>query len=283
MSERRTTPKRKAAVVASATDSDGRLRFDGEEFRARLHGCARTSAPQCREVDASELSTARVREGGLPAPRIVRARADDVDAAANALGMALPPRSTTPRDVARSVCPWCVVPALDTSTQEQVHFTLSEMVAYWESNRQRTLNVISLEISGTKLGEQVRSPQFVRDIDWVDHMWPRALTEASVGFVHAGPHGKHPAEHRRLRQQLGLSDDAIASVAAGVTATSASSGVPAKAVGSGKGRQSVTSPKVQKYCLMSVAGSYTDFHVDFGARPSFPSLCEPRRSARARR
>ena len=23
-------------------------------------------------------------------------------------------------------------------------------------------------------------------------------------------------------------------------------------------------PKVQKYCLMSVAGCYTDFHVDFG-------------------
>ena len=25
-----------------------------------------------------------------------------------------------------------------------------------------------------------------------------------------------------------------------------------------------THPKVQMYCLMSVAGSYTDFHVDFG-------------------
>lgn len=23
-------------------------------------------------------------------------------------------------------------------------------------------------------------------------------------------------------------------------------------------------PKVQKYCLMSVAGCYTDFHIDFG-------------------
>ena len=32
----------------------------------------------------------------------------------------------------------------------------------------------------------------------------------------------------------------------------------------GKGKESRTYPRVQKYCLMSVAGSYTDFHVDFG-------------------
>jgi hypothetical protein len=32
----------------------------------------------------------------------------------------------------------------------------------------------------------------------------------------------------------------------------------------GKGKESRTYPRVQLYCLMSVAGSYTDFHVDFG-------------------
>lgn len=29
-------------------------------------------------------------------------------------------------------------------------------------------------------------------------------------------------------------------------------------------RQPTGTPKVQYYCLMSVAGSYTDFHIDFG-------------------
>ena len=28
--------------------------------------------------------------------------------------------------------------------------------------------------------------------------------------------------------------------------------------------RSMKYPKVQKYCLMSVAGCYTDFHIDFG-------------------
>ena len=28
--------------------------------------------------------------------------------------------------------------------------------------------------------------------------------------------------------------------------------------------RSMKYPKVQKYCLMTVAGCYTDFHIDFG-------------------
>jgi F-box/leucine-rich repeat protein 10/11 len=37
----------------------------------------------------------------------------------------------------------------------------------------RVLNQISLEFSLTDLANHVKSPQFVRDIDWIDHMWPR--------------------------------------------------------------------------------------------------------------
>jgi JmjC domain. len=37
----------------------------------------------------------------------------------------------------------------------------------------RVLNQISLEFSLTDLANHVRSPQFVRDIDWIDHMWPK--------------------------------------------------------------------------------------------------------------
>ena len=34
------------------------------------------------------------------------------------------------------------------------------------------LNQISLEFSRTPLYEMVKSPQFVRDLDWIDHAWP---------------------------------------------------------------------------------------------------------------
>jgi len=39
--------------------------------------------------------------------------------------------------------------------------------------RPRVLNQISLEFSKTALSEKILSPQFVREIDWIDQAWPR--------------------------------------------------------------------------------------------------------------
>lgn len=72
----------------------------------------------------------------------------------------------------------------------------------------RILNQRSYEFTGTPLDELVQSPQFVRDLDWIDHAWPSSMKDLSL-----------------KRHQW---------------------------------------PAVQKYCLTSVAGAYTDFHVDFG-------------------
>lgn len=42
-----------------------------------------------------------------------------------------------------------------------------------KQQRPRVLNQISLEFSKTALSQKIRSPQFVRDIDWIDNAWPR--------------------------------------------------------------------------------------------------------------
>lgn len=42
-----------------------------------------------------------------------------------------------------------------------------------EQSSPKVLNQISLEFSWTPLHNLVRSPQFVRDMDWIDHAWPR--------------------------------------------------------------------------------------------------------------
>lgn len=39
--------------------------------------------------------------------------------------------------------------------------------------RPRVLNQISLEFSKTDLKKYILSPKFVRDLDWIDHAWPR--------------------------------------------------------------------------------------------------------------
>lgn len=97
---------------------------------------------------------------------------------------------------------------IEVATQAEVvlPWTLSDWADYFARRvpRDKIYNVISLEVSNTKLSEKFLSPQIVRSIDWIDHFWPpRESDECSW-------------------------------------------------------------PKVQRYCLMSVQGAYTDFHIDFG-------------------
>ncbi|CAE6433383.1 unnamed protein product [Rhizoctonia solani] len=84
-------------------------------------------------------------------------------------------------------------------------WTLGAWAGYYNTPepRDKIRNVISLEVSGTPLAEKISPPRLVREIDWVEHVWPA---------------GKK-----------------------------------------GKGQY----PKVQLYCLMSVARCWTDWHVDF--------------------
>lgn len=67
---------------------------------------------------------------------------------------------------------WCS----DVGTQSSLAgWTLGKWASYYsteQSLREKIRNVISLEISGTKLGEQVMPPRLVRDIDWVEKFWP---------------------------------------------------------------------------------------------------------------
>lgn len=74
-----------------------------------------------------------------------------------------------------------------------------------EKTQHRVLNQITFEFTRTPLSDVVQSPTFVREMDWIDTVWPRLW------------------RHERSIY-----------------------------------------PAVQLYCLTSAAGSYTDFHVDFG-------------------
>jgi F-box/leucine-rich repeat protein 10/11 len=54
-------------------------------------------------------------------------------------------------------------------------WTLGKWVEYYnreQSARDKIRNVISLEISGTKLADRVLPPRLVRDLDWVEKFWP---------------------------------------------------------------------------------------------------------------
>lgn len=56
---------------------------------------------------------------------------------------------------------------------------------YEDPEKDKLLNVISLEFSHTKLENYVQSPALVRQIDWVDCVWPRHLKEVQTESTNA--------------------------------------------------------------------------------------------------
>ncbi|XP_036388791.1 histone lysine demethylase PHF8 [Megalops cyprinoides] len=119
------------------------------------------------------------------------------------LGMSLPPPSFSVSDVEHYIGGDKEIDVIDVCRQADVKMRLGEFVQYYNSpNRDRVLNVISLEFSETRLSNLVETPKIVRKLSWVENLWP----EESV----------------------------------------------------------FERPNVQKYCLMGVKDSYTDFHIDFG-------------------
>jgi F-box/leucine-rich repeat protein 10/11 len=89
---------------------------------------------------------------------------------------------------------------------EDKRWNMQKWADYYESNEhdKPVRNVISLEVSQSRLGRLIKRPKVVRDLDLQDAVWPDELM--AIGEY----------------------------------------------------------PKVQFYCLMSVADCYTDFHIDFG-------------------
>ena len=163
------------------------------------------------------------------------------------IGIQLPPeKHFCVRDVAEIIGPRTPVRVIDVGMQQELEgWSLQDLVDYFDDeerlrcvsqkivsetpqaprrkrraairstqrqNALTVLNQISLEFSQTPLRSKVQSPQFVRDLDWIDNAWPEQYKRT----------GHYPA--------------------------------------------------VQFYCLTSAAGSFTDFHIDFGGTSVWYSI-----------
>lgn len=129
----------------------------------------------------------------------------------DALDMVMP-QNLTVRKVAELYGPEEKVEVIDVKSQngEGKKWNMRRWADYYESSDNKAVrNVISLEVSQSKLGRLIRRPQLVRDLDLQDAVWPQELQKR----------GEYP--------------------------------------------------RVQLYCLMSVADCFTDFHIDFGGSSVF--------------
>ncbi|CAK9781731.1 unnamed protein product [Cutaneotrichosporon oleaginosum] len=152
------------------------------------------------------------------------------------MGGKVPEPGLTVDDVARLVGPQRMVDVIDVATQQSSQWPLEKWAQYVKNrsdpnaaSSSKVYNIISLEISGTDLAQQVRPPSIVSDIDWVENFWPF-------------PGGPEAAKRAAARASEGLDD-----------------------AGQTKGKVKNEWPKVQLYCLMGMRDAWTDWHVDFAA------------------
>lgn len=129
-----------------------------------------------------------------------------LDQGQDKLDMIIPPGLTV-RKVAELYGPEEKVEVIDVKSNEleDKRWNMRQWADYYEAEGEKPVrNVISLEVSQSRLGRLIRRPKVVRDLDLQDAVWPE--DELAQGVF----------------------------------------------------------PRVQFYCLMSVADCYTDFHIDFG-------------------
>lgn len=97
------------------------------------------------------------------------------------VGLQVPSQNFTINDVRMCVGSKRILDVMDVNTQKNLEMTMKDWQKYYEDpNKKKLLNVISLEFSHTKLENYVQSPRIVREIDWVDVVWPRKLKNAQV-------------------------------------------------------------------------------------------------------
>ncbi|XP_047483967.1 uncharacterized protein LOC125035795 isoform X2 [Penaeus chinensis] len=160
-----------------------------------------------KDMTDHEYTLAHVQEKGFNWPLLFKDKSK--------LGITIPSSDFTINDVRLCVGSRRMLDVMDVNTQKNVEMTMKDWQRYFDSqDKDKLLNVISLEFSHTKLESLVQAPTVVRQVDWVERVWPRHLKEAQTEATNV------------------LED--------------------------------MMYPKVQKYCLMSVRGCYTDFHIDFG-------------------
>uniref|UniRef100_A0A8C1EZT6 PHD finger protein 8 n=1 Tax=Cyprinus carpio carpio TaxID=630221 RepID=A0A8C1EZT6_CYPCA len=187
---------RKYCIITVGRDSGRPVKTGSAQFVRELRSRTFPSADEVLlKPTGAQLTVEFLEERSFSVPVLVLRK--------DGLGMNLPPSSFSVSDVEHYIGSDKEIDVIDVNRQADLKMKLGEFVEYYNSpNRDRVLNVISLEFSDTRLSNLVETPKIVRKLSWVENLWP----EESI----------------------------------------------------------FERPNVQKYCLMGVKDSYTDFHIDFG-------------------
>ncbi|KAL3076145.1 hypothetical protein niasHS_013692 [Heterodera schachtii] len=127
---------------------------------------------QILQLPINEFTTEYLTKFGLVHPILFKESPEK-------LGMRMPnPKEFSIMNVLDLVGDTRQIEVFDVYTQKGKNMRLKDFVKYFNqrpSKRKNLLNSLSLEFSDTKLSEMVTAPAFVRDLDWIDNVWPSEL------------------------------------------------------------------------------------------------------------
>ncbi|TPX67647.1 hypothetical protein SpCBS45565_g03619 [Spizellomyces sp. 'palustris'] len=142
-----------------------------EEHRFTKLLKARSFAPdRFQRLQGRDVTLDWARTTGLKEPIVIESP--------EGLDMCMPDKSLIVNQVADLCGREREVDVIEVATQSERIMTLDEWAKYFHQppeKRKRILNVISLEISQTPLGDQIKRPRLVRELDWIDNVWPADL------------------------------------------------------------------------------------------------------------
>ncbi|KAJ8888157.1 hypothetical protein PR048_007644 [Dryococelus australis] len=136
--------------------------------------------PQCfvKEMQGSDFNIFYVQKEGFTVPLLFHDK--------SGLDLRLPSSDFTVNDVRICVGSRRLIDVVDVNSQKNLEMTMKEWQKYYECpDKDKLLNVISLEFSHTKLEHYVQTPAMVRNLDWVDCVWPRLYKESQTESTNA--------------------------------------------------------------------------------------------------
>nr|CDS21606.1 phd:f box containing protein [Echinococcus granulosus] len=186
------------------------------------------------------------------------------------LRMKVPPSNFTLHDVVNLTDPKIPIDVIDVALQSDMRLSLGEFVEqFYSKPRDRILNVLSFEYSRTKFVFILRVPTLTSA-----HMLMSAtgikVTWSFQSSVHSA--GPFPGSRLNYRKVFQPSSSALTlgrctrppHVVKELSLVDNCWPEPSDEDEELSSPTSSAKPHVKKYCLMSMAGSYTDFHIDFG-------------------
>ncbi|CAF1065607.1 unnamed protein product [Rotaria sordida] len=186
------------------------------------------------------------------------------------LELTLPDRMITLEEINKLIDQDQYIDAIDCEKQVIYKMSFTDYIEYFESyDRNKIYNVLSLEVSNTKLGEFIIVPKIVRDLSWTTTgIWPNKKKDEKFENNIETNEINQLKNKRTWPSQSSLSRTKRRTVSSTTDTDQSDEDEDLNS----HHFENFERPEVGKYCLISPQSSYTDFHIDFGGSSVWYSI-----------